>query len=189
MNDEYPQKPGVRCDNVENELRRTADELSRWCDRSPPVRELLAEHFRRRRQRFVRFSGAICLLLVISICYLVSFWPFSKETAPVPSRPEFAATTSDEVKLPNGATRIAGPASNADIPNARNAPTLPEMPAPILFPVVVASEGSGGQPFVTTAIYIPEHSVTVDLRDLSPAEQRAVQRILDNGDAPDTRSL
>jgi len=130
-------------------------------------------------------AGIVCPLLVVVIAALTGVPPFSDGTAETDTRVDKIAGSSgspsqrDTISQPSEPTTTlvqnepidAPPVPSADSPAANAA-------APILIPIVLAPAQDGGKSVITTAIYVPEHTESLNLQDLSPAEQSAVRRVL-----------
>jgi hypothetical protein len=186
---------------LETELRRTADDLHRLCDKPAPVVALVAEHRRRQGRRLVRLTaGIVCPLLIIAVMSLTGVPPFSKSVSsnhekPAirlydgPPRPSFSqnspASTASVDHRTDLETQRGESTTNpvqeepVDVPSVPSADSpASNTAAPVFIPIVLAPGQHGGESVITTAIYIPEHTESLNLQDLSPAEQSAVRRVL-----------
>lgn len=171
---------------LESELRRTADDLHRLCDKPAPVNALVAEHRRRQRRRLVRvIAGVVCPLLVVAIAALTGVPPFSDGAAETDTHANKIAGSSGNPGQRETISQQSEPTTNLVQEEPIDSPPVPpaDSPAsnaagPILIPIVLAPGQHGGESVITTAIYVPEHTESLNLQDLSPAEQSAVRRVL-----------
>jgi hypothetical protein len=130
-------------------------------------------------------AGIVCPLLVIAVISLTGVPPFSRGTAETDAREDQIAVSPDSAgqrdALPEpgeATTNLVqeGPTDSPPVPSADSPAS--NTATPILIPIVFAPGQHGGKSIVTTAIYVPEHTESLNLQDLSPAEQSAVRRVL-----------
>jgi len=145
-------------------------------------------------------AGLACPLLVVAIAGLMGISPFSKSVSsnrekPTfrlydgPPRPSFRqnspVSTASKGHRTDLETQQSEPTTNLVQEEPIDSPPVPstDLPAsnaagPIFIPIVLAPGQHGGKSVITTAIYVPEHTRSLNLQDLSPAEQSAVRRVL-----------
>ncbi len=171
---------------IERQLREQADQLLSLHGREPPTSSLLAEHYRGRRRRIVRCVCGIAavLMLVVTGGVLRSFW----QGEPLADQHEVGVDRSSVVQSHDpgqgrspvvvfpGAALGDGPSS--DRPPQFAARAAAEANGPPAWPVLITVPEGDKQRVIATGIYVPEHTVPLDLLDLTPGEQHAVRQVL-----------
>jgi hypothetical protein len=172
---------------MERQLREQADQLLSRHGQEPPASSLLAEHHRRRRRRIVRCACGIAavLMLVGTGGVLHSL----RQADPLADQHESGGDGRSVVQshdpgkhssplvVPPDATPDDGPP--VDRPPQFAAHPAADANGPPAWPVLITVPEGDKQRVIATGIYVPEHSVPLNLLDLTPGEQHAVRQVLD----------
>ena len=171
---------------IERQLREQADQLLSLHDQQPPFSALLAEHHRRRRRQIMRWAcGVAAVLMLVGMGGLLrSFW----QSEPFADQHERAGDARSVVQSrgpgsDNAPVVVPPDATPGEEPPINRPPQFAAQPAadatgPPAWPVLIAVPEGDEERVIATGIYVPEHTVPLNLLDLTPAEQHAVRQVL-----------
>jgi hypothetical protein len=166
-------------------LRDDAERVRDAQDVSPPIASLLERHASRQRRRQVtRYAAAAVVPVAIIAAWLASglLQPAGDQFNPsgggdeaiteaVPSVPEPIEPSRDLVPQAIAAEAPQETERGEGTPIVANFDTR-------VIPIMLVRTGADGEQQLVPGLYIPEHSESIDLSQLSEAQQRAVRKVL-----------
>ena len=175
---------------VEQRLRRDAARL----DALHPPEDAWpcsgARYVQARRRRAVRIGFAVLTPVTVLIAAWLVFPGQSHERSRADreiARPEMPGAVTDEQQfrgsIPNRSATEVIATNAADGLTHPGVPVAPPDEAatrtgPVAIPIVVIRR-EGDREVISPGLLVPAHEMPVDIQSLSPAEQRAVRRVLD----------
>ena len=175
---------------LEQRLRRDAARLDALHPPEDVWPRLGARYVQARRRRAVRIGFAVLTPVAVLIAAWLAF-PGQSQQRPRADReitqPETPRPVPDEQKsrgsMPNRspteviATDVADGPTHPGVPSTLgNEAATPT--GPVAIPIVVIRQ-EGDREVISPGLLVPAHETPVDIQSLSPAEQRAVRRVLD----------
>ena len=174
---------------IEQRLRRDAARLDALHPPEDAWPRLGARYVQMRRRRAVRIGFAVLTPVAVLAAWLAlpgQSHERSRADREI-ARPEALGTVPGEQRSPGSMPNRS--ATEVIATNAADGPTHPSDPVaprgeaatptgPVAIPIVVIRQ-EGDREVVSPGLLVPAHETPVDIRSLSPAEQRAVRRVLD----------
>ena len=158
---------------LEKRLCRDAKRVLDIQDHSAPVATLLERHGERQRQRKrVRSAGITLLAVVVPAVWVASvlLQPSASGTARIDETGQrttpmnIVVTAPPPVPTPRESVQEVDPGTT--------------IASSHLVPILLVGTNADGEPVFVPGLYVPERHVSVDVSQLSQAQQRAVRTVL-----------